>query len=613
MNKKLIHTAFIAAIVVLLSSCTTATKLPVADKAISNLYSCVWGTARFNLCQYATDEERITALLAEMTLDEKIGQMTQSVWHNNVTPEVIRDRLIGSVIHTEGPVPGPLVSDWTNKFDEFQRAAMQSRLGIPLLIGVDAVHGQNTYEGATIFPHNIGMGATRNVDLIRRAAEITAIETAATGFNWTFSPCIAMPEHEHWGRVYEGFSEDRDLTIQAVKASVQGHQGASLKLPGTIAATAKHFFADGGTEGGVEGGNAILTEQEIRERHLPTYQAAVDEGIAAIMVGFNSVNGINMHQHTELVQGVLKDELGFEGVVMTDWLGGTRYGPPHTVINAGVDVHMQPANHDEFMSKAKASVEDGTISMSRIDDAVRRILTLKFKLGLFERPFANTQLADKVGSEEHREVARQAVRESLVLLKSENDVLPLKQGEKIGVVGAHADNSGLQSGGWSIHWQGQTTNYLGATTILDGIKTMTDKVEYSQLGCHETMEAEKVVIVVGELPYAEFKGDSKNLDLPGYQKGFIESCKRHNKKVILMLVSGRAMTITDSIEQSDAFIAAWLPGSEGIAVADFLYAKDGFKPVGKLPFSWPDKFEDLPLAQDSPAALYPFGFGLTDY
>jgi beta-glucosidase len=274
---------------------------------------------------------------------------------------------------------------------------------------------------------------------------------------------------------------------------------------------------------------------------------------------------------------------------------------------------MQPANHDEFMSKAKASVEDGTISMSRIDDAVRRILTLKFKLGLFERPFANTQLADKVGSEEHREVARQAVRESLVLLKSENDVLPLKQGEKIGVVGAHADNSGLQSGGWSIHWQGQTTNYLGATTILDGIKTMTDKVEYSQLGCHETMEAEKVVIVVGELPYAEFKGDSKNLDLPGYQKGFIESCKRHNKKVILMLVSGRAMTITDSIEQSDAFIAAWLPGSEGIAVADFLYAKDGFKPVGKLPFAWPDKFEDLPLAQDSPAALYPFGFGLTDY
>ncbi|MEH6586273.1 MAG: glycoside hydrolase family 3 N-terminal domain-containing protein [Halioglobus sp.] len=555
----------------------------------------------------------IESLLAEMTVDEKIGQMTQSVWHNNVSPEIIRDRVIGSIIHTDGPVPGPEVADWTATFDRFQEQALKTRLGIPLLIGVDAVHGQNTYEGAVIFPHNIGMGATRNFDLIRQAAEITALETAATGFNWTFSPCIAMPEHEHWGRVFEGFSEDRDLTIAAVKASVQGHQGASLTLPHTVAATAKHFIADGGTEGGREGGNAILTNKEIEERHLPTYQAAVDEGIAAIMVGFNSVNGINMHMHTELVQGVLKDQMGFNGVVMTDWLGGTRFGPAHTVINAGVDVAMQPGNHDEFMAQVKGSVDDGTIPKARIDDAVHRILALKFKLGLFNEPFAKKELAQSVGSDEHRAVARQAVRESLVLLKSENDVLPLLIHEAIAVIGPHANNSGLQSGGWSNHWQGQTTNYRGATTILDGIRGVSSNVEYSQVGCHETMAAKKVVVVVGELPYAEFKGDSKNLDIPDYQKAMIDSCEALNKQIVLVLVSGRPMTITDSIDKSDAFIAAWLPGSEGAGVADFLFATDDFKPVGTLPFSWPSAFEDLPLAADSDKALYPFGAGLSDY
>jgi beta-glucosidase len=574
---------------------------------------CRWGSQAFDLCAYEHDEARVEALLAEMSLDEKIGQMTMSIWHNNVSPEVIREKTIGSVIHTEGPVPGETPADWTARFNEFQEAAQQTRLGIPLLVGVDAVHGQNTFEGAVIFPHNIGMAATRNMDLVKRAAEITAIETAGTGFNWTFSPCIAMPQHEHWGRVYEGFSEDRDLTIAATRASVRGHQGDDLAARHTIAATAKHYLGDGATEGGVEGGNAVMSDETMREVHLPTYAAAVDEGVAAIMVGFNSYNGINMHQNRYLVTDVLKGELGFDGVVLTDWDGGQRFGPAHTVINAGIDVAMQPGNHEAFMADLKSSVQDGTVSLSRIDDAVRRILRLKFSLGLFADPFAREEFSDRIGNPAHRAVARQAVRESLVLLKSENDALPLDASQPVAVVGEHADNSGLQSGGWSIHWQGQAESYRGATTILEGISEFAAEVEYAAEGCDENMVAETAVVVVGEQPYAEFKGDTDELFLSAGHRAMIEGCKRLGKKVVTMLISGRVLAIGPDLAVSDAFVAAWLPGSEGGGVADFLYAADGFRPVGKSPYAWPRKVEDLPLAIDDERALLPFGHGLENY
>ncbi|MBT8038724.1 MAG: glycosyl hydrolase [Xanthomonadales bacterium] len=574
---------------------------------------CEWGKQGFDLCEHADDEARVEALLAEMSLDEKIGQMTMSIWHNNVSPQVIREKAIGSVIHTEGPVPGDTPADWVAKFNEFQDAALETRLGIPLLVGVDAVHGQNTFEGAVIFPHNIGMAATRNMDLIKRAAEITAIEAAGTGFNWTFSPCIAMPQHEHWGRVYEGFSEDRDLTIAATRASVRGHQGGDLAARHTIAATAKHYLGDGATEGGKEGGNAVMSDETMREVHLPTYAAAVDEGVAAIMVGFNSYNGINMHQNRYLVADVLKGELGFDGVVLTDWDGGQRFGPAHTVINAGVDVAMQPGNHEEFMADLKSSVRDGTVPMSRIDDAVRRILRLKFQLGLFVDPHAREEFGERIGAPEHRAVARQAVRESLVLLKSENDALPLDASKPVAVVGEHADNSGLQSGGWSIHWQGQTESYRGATTILDGISEFADEVEYAVAGCDENMVAETAVVVVGEQPYAEFKGDTDELFLDDRHSEMIRDCRQLGKKTVVVLISGRALAIEPDLATSDAFIAAWLPGSEGGGVADFLYAADGFRPAGKSPYAWPRKVEDLPLAIDDERALIPFEFGLEDY
>jgi beta-glucosidase len=574
---------------------------------------CKWGTQKFDLCQYQTQQEMIEALIQEMTLNEKIGQMTQSVWHNNVSPEIIRDKTIGSIIHTQGPTPGPDAMDWINKFNEFQSRALETRLGIPLLIAVDAVHGQNTFEGAVIFPHNIGMAATRNMSLIEQAAQITALEVAGTGFNWTFSPCIAMPQHEHWGRVYEGYTEDRDLTTAAVIASIAGHQGTSLAHRHTIAATAKHFLGDGATDGGVEGGNATMTDEVMRETYLPPYAAAVDKGIASIMVGFNSYNGINLHQHTHLVTDVLKGELGFKGVVVSDWNGGIRFGEPHTVINAGVDIAMQPGNHDEFMSKLKASVLDNTVPMSRIDDAVSRILAMKFKLGLFSDPFAKEEFATQIGSDEHRAVARQAVKESLVLLKSENNALPLLPNELIAVVGTHANNSGLQSGGWSIQWQGQAENYLGATTIFDGINAVGTNVEYAEQGCYPGMPADKAVVVVGESPYAEGYGDTDDLRLTDAHKNLITGCKNLDKKVIVVLISGRVLLIKDELANSDAFVAAWLPGSEGAGVADFLFATDGFKPVGQSPYSWPVNYADIPLAQDAEHALFKFGYGLQDY
>lgn len=594
---------------VLLIACT-ATQVPPGD---STAAVCLHGTQKFDLCRYNTQDEKVAALLEEMTLREKLGQITQSVWHNNVSPAVIQEFGIGSIIHTEGPTPGPKALDWIDKFDEFQNAALQTRLGVPLLVAVDAVHGQNTFEGAVIFPHNIGMAATRNLELIQRSAHITALEAAGTGFNWTFSPCIAMPKHEHWGRVYEGFSEDRDLTTAAVIASVQGHQGQNLALPHTIAATAKHYIGDGGTDGGVEGGDTSISEQELREYYLPPYAAAVERGIASIMVGFNSVNGVNMHQNGYLVNDVLKGELGFEGVVITDWNGGLRWGDPHLVLNAGIDVVMQPGNHEEFITRLEASVLDGTVPLARIDDAVTRILRLKFALGLFDNPFGKREYAAGIGSQEHREVARQAVRESLVLLKSEDDVLPLQSDEPIAVVGEHANNSGLQSGGWSIHWQGQSESYAGATTILDGVRAVASDVEYTETGCHSAMQASKVLVVVGERPYAEFKGDSDELWLSNEHKALISGCKALDKEVIVVLVSGRALVITDELKSSDAFIAAWLPGSEGAGVADFLYGIDGFKPRGKSPYAWPAAIEDLPLEANAEHALFKFGFGLSEY
>ncbi|MFN7330678.1 MAG: glycoside hydrolase family 3 N-terminal domain-containing protein, partial [Bacteroidota bacterium] len=449
---------------------------------------------------------KIETLLAQMKLEEKIGQMTQVRHFDDITIDEVKSKFIGSVIHTQGPTPGNSAADWQRKFNDFQRAALSTRLGIPLLFGVDAVHGQNTFAGATIFPHNIGLGATANPNLVARAAEITALESKATGFNWVFSPCVAIPLNEKWGRVYEAFSESTELTAELAQASVVGHQGSAESI--NVIATAKHFIGDGATDFGVEGGNTSLPRADVLQRLLPPYQAAVRAGVGSVMASFNTLDGLPMHAHKELITGLLKESLGFDGIVVSDWKAYSRFGGPN-IINAGIDVVMAvDGDLTMFQDGVRDSVMNGTIAMARIDDAVRRILRQKFRVGAFRQPFADAGLISKIGIQEHRQVARQAVRESLVLLKNEDGLLPLNKNKRLVVVGEFADNAGMQSGGWTVNWQGSTESYPGATTILAGIrKKASTEVLYDPHGEANDENVDVALIVVGETPYAEFFGD----------------------------------------------------------------------------------------------------------
>ncbi len=567
-------------------------------------------------------EFKVDSLLTLMTLEEKIGQMTQVRHFDSITDDEIATKFIGSVIHTDGPAPGVDAVGWQAKFVSLQKKALSSRLGIPLLFGVDAVHGQNTFEGATIFPHNIGMGATGNAKLVEEAAAITAIEAQATGFNWVFSPCIAIPYNEKWGRVYEAFSESTELTQELTKASIKGHQG-DLSKNNTVLATAKHFIGDGSTDFGVEGGNTSISMQEVSERLLPPYRDAVNEGVGAVMVSFNTLEGKPMHSYKGMITDVLKDSLGFDGIVVTDWKGYSRFGE-NDIINAGVDMVMAvDGDLDIFQSGLKKGVDSSYVSHERVDDAVRRILRQKFRLGLFEHPFPDANLIAEIGSSAHREKAKQAVRESLVLLKNKNKALPIdKSAKKIVVVGEHANNTGLQSGGWTITWQGKNQNYIGATTILEGIKEIAKgEVIYDEFATGNYIDADVVIIIVGETPYAEFFGDigdgkgKYQLTLTEAHQKYINAYANKGPKVIVVLVSGRPLVVTNQIEQSNAFIAAWLPGSEGNGIAEVLFGDFNFK--GKLPHSWPKSVEDFegkfgPNFWDiSITPLYEFGYGLS--
>jgi beta-glucosidase len=572
--------------------------------------------------QASTIEQKVEALLAKMTLEEKIGQMSQVRHFDDITAGDITTKFIGSVIHTQGPTPGEDAPGWQARFIALQKEALSTRLGIPLLFAVDAVHGQNTFEGATIFPHNIGMGATRNSKLVEEAAAITAIETQATGFNWTFSPCIAIPYNEKWGRVYEAFSESTALTQALTKASVRGHQG-NLLASHTVMATAKHYVGDGATDFGIEGGDTTLSMQEINERLLPPYRDAVKEGVGAVMVSFNTLSDQAMHAHKILITDSLKNSMGFDGIVVTDWKGYSRFGK-NAIINAGVDITMAvDGDLDVFQDGLKRAVLNDSVPMRRVNDAVKRILRQKFRLGLFKNPFPDATLISQIGSIAHRNKARQAVRESLVLLKHENNVLPIdKKTKKIVVVGEHANNTGLQSGGWTIDWQGTDKNYKGATTILEGIQnTSKGLVVYDSNGTGNHLDAAIAIIVVGETPYAEGIGDigdgkgSRKLTLSEKHQSYINTYTDAGVKTIVVLVSGRPLVVTDQIEQSDVFIAAWLPGSEGDGIAEVLFGDYNFK--GKLPHSWPKSIEDFkgkygPNFWDpSIKPLFEFGYGMT--
>lgn len=566
-------------------------------------------------------EQKVEALLELMTLEEKIGQMSQIRHFEESADKHVTEKFIGSIIHTQGPNPGKTALGWQKRFIKLQKKALSTRLGIPLLFAVDAVHGQNTFEGATIFPHNIGLGATGNENLVQEIAEITALESQATGFNWVFSPCVAIPFNEKWGRVYEAFSESTELTEKLTRASVKGHQG-NLADPKTVMATAKHFVGDGATDFGVEGGNTSLSRAGIKERLLAPYRMAVKENVGAVMASFNTVSGISMHAHKSLITDVLKVDMNFDGIVVSDWKGYSRFGK-NDIINAGIDMIMAvDGDLEDFQKGVKRGVETDTIAMSRIDDAVKRILRQKFRLGLFENPFPDSTLVSKIGIKKHRNVARQAVRESIVLLKNKNKVLPLdKETKKIVVVGEHANSSGLQSGGWTVNWQGTKENYKGATTILEGIKKHAKgNVVYDKEATQNHFDADIAIIVVGETPYAEFFGDighesnTRKLTLTEEHQNYIKTYSEKGIKTIVVLVSGRPLVVTDQIETSDAFMATWLIGSEGDGVAEIIFGDFNFS--GKLPHSWPKSEEDYkgkygPNFWDKTIQpLYPLGYGL---
>ncbi|WP_298363727.1 glycoside hydrolase family 3 N-terminal domain-containing protein [uncultured Lutibacter sp.] len=566
-------------------------------------------------------EHKIDSLLKLMTLEEKIGQMTQVRHFYDIKDGDVASKFIGSVIHTDGPTPGVTAEEWQSKFTKLQKEALSTRLGIPLLFGVDAVHGQNTFEGSTIFPHNIGLGATHNAKLVEEVAKITALESQATGFNWVFSPCVAIPYNEQWGRVYEAFSESTELTVELTRASIKGHQG-DLSNNSTVMATAKHFVGDGATNKGIEGGDTSISLKEVSEKLLDPYREAVNNGVGAVMASFNMFEGVPMHAHKTMLTDTLKLGMNFDGIVVSDWKGYSRFGE-YKIINAGIDMVMAvDGDLDFFQNGLKNAVDSLLVSNERIDDAVKRILRQKFRLGLFENPFPDASFIKKIGSEAHREIAKQAVRESLVLLKNEEEILPIKKKtKKIVVVGEHANNSGLQSGGWTISWQGKPENYNGATTILDGIKESAEGiVVYDKDATGKHFDADVAIIVVGETPYAEFFGDingenSYKLTLTKAHQKYIKTYKEKGVKVVTVLISGRPLVVTNELEVSNAFIASWLPGSEGNGIAEVLFGDYNFK--GKLPHSWPKSVEDYKgkygpnFWDNSIKPLFPFGYGLT--
>ena len=565
-------------------------------------------------------EKEIDRLLSQMTLEEKVGQMTQVDIRYIKKPEDVIKYGFGSILSGGGATPTPNTPEaWADLYDSLQTLALRTRLGIPIIYGIDAVHGHNNVKGAVIFPHNIGMGATRNPDLVKKACEITAVEVAATGIDWTFGPCVAVTRDERWGRTYESFGESPDLVSEMAKAEVEGFQGTSLDDPLSIVACAKHFIGDGGTTGGVDQGNTEVDEETLRKIHLPGYISAIKAGVGTIMASYSSWNGIKCHGNKYLITTLLKGELGFEGFVVSDWaaidqLPGDYRSDIKTAINAGIDMVMVPDKYEEFISNLIDLVEKGDVSQSRIDDAVRRILRVKFKLGLFENPFSNRDLLPKIGCEEHRMIARQCVRESLVLLKNKNNILPLpKNLKRIHVSGKNADDIGNQCGGWTITWQGSSGNITDGTTILQGIKKAVSsetKVTYSFDGSGAE-GADVAIAVLGERPYAEMKGDRQDLSLDSDDLRTLENLRKANVPTVVILITGRPLIITEQLDSMDALLVAWLPGTEGDGIADVLFGD--FSPKGKLPVSWPRDMSQIPInigdANYDP--LFPYGFGLT--
>ncbi|KAI3681059.1 hypothetical protein L6452_35841 [Arctium lappa] len=584
---------------------------------------------------------RVKDLLGRMTMEEKIGQMVQ-IERISATPDIMRHYFIGSLLSGGGSVPNPhaTVVDWINMVNEFQNGSLSTRLGIPMIYGIDAVHGHNNVINATIFPHNVGLGATRDTDLVKRIGAATAVEVRATGIPYAFAPCIAVCRDPRWGRCYESYSEDTKL-VQNMTDMIVGLQGeipkgSRLGVPyvagkDKVAACAKHFVGDGGTTRGIDENNTVINQHDLLSIHMPPYYDSIIKGVSTVMVSYSSWNGERMHANGNLITGYLKDKLKFKGFVISDWEGIDRItSPPHSnytysvqaSILAGIDMVMVPNNYIEFINDLTYLVKHKFIPMDRIDDAVSRILRVKFTLGLFENPLADYSLVNEVGSQAHRDIAREAVRKSLVLLKNgkraDEPMLPLpKMASKVLVAGSHADNLGYQCGGWTIGWQGFSGNgNTTGTTILNGIKSAVDpstEISYMENPDSEFIKSNNfsyAIVVVGEHPYTEMFGDSSNLTIADPGPSIITNvCGQ--VKCVVVIISGRPVVIEPYMSAIDALVAAWLPGSEGQGVVDVLFGDYEF--TGKLSRTWFRTVDQLPMNIGDPHynPLFPFGFGLT--
>jgi beta-glucosidase len=543
---------------------------------------------------------------------------------------------LGSLLSGGGSTPTPNTPEaWAEMIDGFQLRALATRLQIPLIYGVDAVHGHNNLVGATIMPHNIGIGATRDPQLAQRTGAVTASEVRATGVPWDFAPCVCVSRDERWGRSYESFGEDPAL-VQSMETVVQGLQGRAdgrdLKDDDKVLATAKHFVGDGGTEYGssttctytIDQGVTKVTRQQLEAVHLAPYRTAVDRGIGTVMPSYSSLDvlgdgqgPVKMHARADMINGVLKGRMGFDGFVISDWnavdqLPGDYPSRVRTAVNAGVDMMMVPYGYQDFASTLIGQVNAGQVSRKRIDDAVSRILTQKFRLGLFEHPYARTDNASKIGGAAHRAVARQAAAQSQVLLKNSGGVLPLRKTQKVYVAGSNADDLGNQTGGWTVTWQGASGTHTQGTTILDAMREDGD-VTYSKDASAPTAGYDVGVVVVGETPYAEGVGDVGNghsLQLSVADRAAVDRVCAAMKCAVL-IVSGRPLLVGDRLGAIDALVASWLPGTEGDGVADVLYGKRPF--TGRLPVTWPRSEAQLPInvGDTSYDPQFPYGWGLT--
>ncbi len=640
--------------------------------AAAKLLLCLVGLASYGAASADQDndiEAKVAALLTRMTLEQKIGQMVQPDIRS-VTADDVRKYRLGSVLNGGGAFPGEKkhasVADWVALADSYYEASMDTANGapaIPIIWGTDAVHGHNNVFGATLFPHNIGLGAANDPDLMEKIGSATAREVAATGLDWTFAPTVAVVRDDRWGRTYESYSEDPQIVrayAERVVRGLQGTRGSPEFLDAShVLATAKHFIGDGGTADGVDRGDTAVSEADLLRIHGQGYLAAIAAGVQTVMASYNSWNGLKVHGHKHLITDVLKKQMGFDGIVVSDWDGvdevqGCSKDKCAQAINAGIDMVMVPNDWKNFITNTLEQVRAEKISMARIDDAVTRILRVKYRAGLFERgkpsarPLANKR--ELVAAPEHREIARQAVRKSLVLLKNDRGLLPLRRKSNVLVLGDGADSISKQSGGWTLTWQGtenSNEDFPGATSIFEGIRQAVGAgggkvrtgvglkpaahgcANAAGAGCAGAADLQRdlqaarpdvAIVVFGEDPYAEWFGDLRSIDYRGAGGGaelaLLQQLRQASVPTACVFLTGRPLWIEQELAACDAFVVAWLPGSEGGGVADVLFRKANGKVnydfTGKLSFSWPRTASQTVLNRDDPGydPLFPHGFGL---